>query len=188
MSMNLEMAFDRVGAQLAKVQDAVSALQVTVAEDKPRRGEVALVDRLENVVMELLGALEGARTYVAQAGKSCGRSGSPEETRLALRNAHQLVNAFIETFATELATHDSVAALLQMGRERGREWADWAAVVKTAIEQCAIQIGAMQAGILDCWSELGERLARQSVSVQSTNIGQQITLREDQLELAGKAT
>jgi len=49
-------------------------------------------------------------------------------------------------------------------------------------------MNAVAAVLADCWSELAERLARNSVSVQATNIGQQITVRDDQLELTGKAT
>jgi hypothetical protein len=45
----------------------------------------------------------------------------------------------------------------------------------------------VESALLGCWDELSEQLARSSVSVQATNIGQQITMREDQLELAGKA-
>ena len=47
--------------------------------------------------------------------------------------------------------------------------------------------GRGAAAMVECWSELTERLARNSVSVQATNIGQQITVRDDQFEMAGKA-
>ena len=56
------------------------------------------------------------------------------------------------------------------------------------IERCAVPMNAVAAAMVECWSELTERLARNSVSVQATNIGQQITVRDDQLEIAGKAS
>ena len=145
-----------------------------------------LVDQLDNVVTDLSATLEEADARAAQAREVSKSSCSPEDARLALREVHALLNRFTAVYAGELANHDRVALLLEMGRERGREWWEWGQVVKTAIERCATPMQAAASAMLECWSELTERVARHSVSVQATNIGQQITMREDQEDLAEK--
>ena len=186
--MSLETALESLRRELARLLEAVSALHVTVTEDKPARGAVVLVDQLDNLVTDLSGTLEEADALVAQALESSQPNGPLDKARTALRQVHELINRFTAAYAGELATHDRIAQLLEMGHERGREWREWSEVVKTAIERCATPMKIVAGRLLECWSELAGRLARNSVSVQATNIGQQITLREDQLELAGKAT
>lgn len=181
--MGLETTLASLRHQLARLQEAVSALHVTVTEDKPVAGAVVLVDQLDNLVTDLSGMLEEADARAAQAIQSSQANGLPDQTRVALREIHGLINRFITVYAGELAAHDPLEQLLEMGRERGREWRDWSQVVKTAIERCAAPMKAAAGAIMECWSELAERLARSSVSVLANNIGQQITLREDQFEL-----
>ncbi len=185
--MSLEATFTSLRRDLARLQEAVSALHVTVTEDKPARGATVLVDHLDNVVTDLSGLLEEADARAAQAIQTNQPNGPLDQARAAVREIHELINRFTALYASELAAHDRIAQLLEMGRERGREWREWSQVVKTAIERCAAPMKAAVDAILECWSELAERLARNSVSVQATNIGQQITVREDQLEMAGKA-
>lgn len=185
--MSLEATFETLRHALAALQEAVSALHVTVTEDKPARGAAVLVDRLDNLVTDLSGLIEEADARIPRAVQSSQPNGPLHEVRAALVAIHELLNRFTAVYAGELAAHDPVAQLLEMGRERGREWREWSEVVKTAIERCASPLQAAAGALLESWSELTDRLARNSVSVQATNIGQQITLREDQLELAGKA-
>lgn len=181
--MSLETTFESLRRELARLQEAVSALHVTVAEDKPVSGAVVLVDQLDNLVTDLSGALEEADARAAQVIQGNHLNVPAEQSRVALREIHGLVNRFIALYAGQLAAHDPVERLLEMGRERGREWRDWSQVVKTAIERCAAPMKAAAGAIMECWSELAERLARSSISVQATSIGQHITLREDQFEL-----
>jgi hypothetical protein len=186
--MSLEATLESLRRALAGLQQAVSALQVTITEDKPARGATVLVDQLDNLATDLSGAVEEADARAAQAFQSTQPNGSLDQTRTGLREVHQLLNRFTALYIGELAAHDFLAQLLEMGRERGREWRQWSQVVKTGIERCARPLKTAADALADCWSELADRLARNSVSVQATNIGQQITMREEQFELAGKAT
>lgn len=186
--MSLEATMESLRHALAGLQETVSALQVTVAEDKPAHGGAVLVDQLENLVTDLSSTIEEADDRAARALQSNLTHGPLDAARAALREIHTLLNHFTALYAGELAAHDTLARLLAMGRERGREWRAWSDVVKTAIERCRAPLRLAAGALVECWSELAGRLARQSVSVQATNIGQQITMREDQLELAGKAT
>jgi hypothetical protein len=176
--MSLGATLETLHRELARLREAISALHVTVAEDRPACGAAMLVDQLDNVVVELSSTLEEAEARALQAREGNGSS-PPDGTRVALREVHTLLNRFTALFAGELANHNRVALLIEMGRERGREWREWAQVVKTAIESCAAPMQATASALLECWSELTERVAGHSVSVQATNIGQQITTHED---------
>jgi hypothetical protein len=186
--MSLEATLESLRRELARLQEVVSALRVTVMEDRPSRGSVVLVDQLDNLVTELFSTLEEADARAGQALQNSQPNGTLDEVRAAVRDIHDLINGFTAKYAGELATHDRLAQLLEMGRERGREWRAWTREVKTAIERCAAPLATLAAALVDCWNDLAERLARHSVSVQATNIGQHIALRDNQWELAGKAT
>ncbi|MEA3213159.1 MAG: hypothetical protein QOE70_6216 [Chthoniobacter sp.] len=186
--MSLETAFDSLRRSLADLQETVSALQVTVAEDKPARGEAVIVDQLDALVTDLAGALDEADAHAAVAVQSSKATAELDQARKALHKLHGLMNRFMALYAGELAAHNHIAQLLEMGRERGREWRAWSQEAKTGIDRCAAPMNAAASALLDCWAELAERMAHNSVSVQATNIGQQITLREDQLELSGNIT
>jgi hypothetical protein len=165
--MSLEGALERLRNDLARLQEAVSSLHVTATEDKPARGDAVLVDRLDNLVTDLSSTLEEADARATQAIQGSQPNGPLDQTRIALREIHGLINRFIASYGGELAAHDPVQQLLEMGRERGREWRAWSQVVKTAIERCAAPMKAAAGAIRECWSEL---------------------VREDQFELKGEAT
>ena len=186
--MSRQATLESLRRELAALQEAVSALHVTVTEDRPARGAAVLVDQLDNLVTDLSGTLEEADACAAVALQAIQPNGALDNERAAAHDIHRLLNRFAAQYAGELATHDRIAQLLEMGRERGRGWHEWSQVVKTAIERCALPLKAAADAMLACWSELADHLARNSVSVQATNIGQQITVRDDQLEMAGRAT
>jgi hypothetical protein len=188
MSMGLDATLASLRREIARLQDVMSALRVTVIEDRPARGSVVLVDQLDNLITDLSSALEEADALAAQAQQSAQPNGTLESVRTALRDIHGLFNRFAASYAGELASHDHLAQLLDMGDERGHGWWEWSQEVKTAIERCGTPLTAVGVALVDCWSELCERVARNSVSVQATNIGQQITMREDQWDIAGKAS
>jgi len=185
--MSLAASFERLRAELGRLQEAVSALQVTVVEDKPAHGEAVLVDWVDNTVTDLLGLLEESADTLSSGPEDAQHETQLKKMRTKLRRIHELMIEFSHKFMAELAAHDSIARLLEMARERGRAWQQWVKVVKSAVERCTIPLRAANSALLECWHELAEVLARNSVSVQATNIGQQITVREDQLELVGKA-
>jgi hypothetical protein len=185
--MSLDAALESLRRTLRGLQESVSALQVTITEDKPGRGGAVLVDQLDNLVTDMSGMLEEADDRAAEALQTSKPNGPLDQTQSALGDVHGLINRFTALYTGELAAHDQIAQLLEMGRERGREWREWSQVVKTAIERCAAPMKTAAEALVECWSELAGRLSRNSVSVQATNIGQQITLREDQLGLTGTA-
>jgi hypothetical protein len=56
----LEATFRELHSQLKKLQDNLLALRLTVAEDKPLKGEAVLVDQFEDSIVDTMGLLENA--------------------------------------------------------------------------------------------------------------------------------
>jgi hypothetical protein len=184
--VSLEAAFDSLHRQLVQLQEAVAALHVTVTEDRPTGGAAMLVDQLDAVVADLSGAIDEANVHLMHAVHASQTNAPLDTVRRAAHDVHRALNRFTELYVGELATHDRIAQLLEMGIERGHGWREWSLVVKTTIERSAVPMKTVADAMAESWAEVAERLARNSVSVQATNIGQHITVRDDQVELVGR--
>lgn len=78
-------------------------------------------------------------------------------------------------FFGDAVSYETIDALTRFGRQRGREWLGWSGSVVQALEACHAPVHALDAALLKAWQELSERLGSRSVSLQTTNIGQQIS-------------
>ena len=188
--MSLETALDRLRRDLTELQRAFTELQLFIADV---RGRVEPVDELDNVVTELMSGVEEAAASLGRAAQTSQVDGSLDLVRAALRHTHEVFNrvtaSYLGLFVPETPENDSIVAELTMlSAERGNQWSDWNRVVTTSIERCATPLQNAAESLLTCWFELAERLARHSVSVQATNIGQQISVRDDQLEVANRVS
>jgi hypothetical protein len=186
MTMSLEAALESLGSELTALREDVSRVHVTVTEDKPVRVAAVLVDHLDNLLTDLSGDLAEAGARVAAVIRVSQSDGPLDLARSALRDTHEPLNRIAERYFGELASHAQISRLLTMSRDRGRECQEWTLEVKTGIERCEPHVRALPRAAMECWSELANRLARNTVSVRATNIGQQIALGET-LEFAGKS-
>ena len=151
--MGLETAFQRLQANLLRLQEAVDALHTTVAEDCPRDDETMLVDRLEDAIVELDSKLDEASDGLRRVLRPPGLAGRGGAVRNTLLLAHRRTSEFARQYRDALVTYDNICRLRQLGRERGGEWAPWSGAVKEAIERCAAPLDAVDDAIRDCWQE-----------------------------------
>jgi hypothetical protein len=183
--MGLKASFQQLQSELILLRDSLKALDLTIREDKPLLGDVLLVDRLEDAVTDLTGWLEEAVEIAEQNKKSLEWSGEINSVAKALCAIHDSVNRIGAALSFDIAGYESIRTLLSMGRERGGEWRPWTKAVKTAIDRSLQTLRDVNNAILRSWQELADRLAMGSISVQSTNIGQQITVENDRVEASG---
>jgi hypothetical protein len=66
--------------------------------------------------------------------------------------------------------YERIADLARVGRTRGGEWRAWATSVKQALDGCRQPLFDVQQAQFECWQEVAERSARQSISIQATGI------------------
>jgi hypothetical protein len=182
--VSLRMEFQSLGAQLEKLYEVFSDLR-RLLDDHPLQGDkVLLLDAFGDVVDDLLGWLEESLQACAPLLPSePGRSDQDFDINLArqaLVVCQDQFNRQIHRFSFDLVSYEKVAQLLQLGRERGGEWHAWAKGIKIELESCQQHLYLANQALFRCWVEIAERIGMTSVSVQATNIGQQITIPPNQ--------
>jgi hypothetical protein len=172
--MALAATFRTLTVQIRKLCDTLSAVLLTVG-DKPTDRGAALADGLENTLLDMLGLAEDARRAARAADKAVSSRMDVDRARQALSRCQESFHRMEQQFLNRLVSYEKLKDLACLGRERGGEWKPWAASMKDAIEQARQPIEESSKAIAACWQELAERIVTTSVSVSTTNIGQQIT-------------
>jgi hypothetical protein len=170
--MALRKTFDELVASLGELASTVRELEVQVADQSA--ADAVLVERLEEAVQDLLSYLRGARVA---AGRAVG-PGEPAGLEVAAKELAACHDHVLEATRKlgALLAHESIRDLLELGRRRGGDWLPWANEVRDALERCRAPLDLVHQNLLECWQDVAERAAAGSVSVQATNIGQQVTV------------
>jgi hypothetical protein len=173
--MAIEAVFAHLTAAFVALRDALQCLGLTVIEDRPPHDEVLLVERLGNLVEDLRGWTEEGCSAAVAAEQAVAHPPDLYRARRALGTANERLIQVEYRFLGEAACHDMIDPLLRFGRQRGREWLGWSKSVVEALDACRAPIRTLDEAFLRAWQEFGERLGARSVSLQTTNIGQQIS-------------
>jgi hypothetical protein len=171
----LEAAFEDLTTRLRELRDILQGLRLTAVEDRPERGAVVLVETFGDVVEELAGQLEEGLTAADKARRGGGSPLDLNRARRFLAASQEQFQRLSQTFYGDLFSYDRIASLVQFARERDREWMAWVNSTRQGIERCQPLLEAVSQAYFRCWQEIAERVGTNTVSVQSTSIGQQIT-------------
>jgi len=174
--MVLRKTFDQLVAALGEVAHAVRELEIHIADQSA--ADAVLVERLEEAVRDLLASLGAARVAVGRAVEPGDRTPGLEVAATDLAACHDHVLEATRNLGTLLA-YGSIRDLLELGGRRGGDWLPWAREVHDALERCRAPLDGVHKNLLECWQDVAERAAAGSVSVQATNIGQQVTVPAD---------
>ena len=178
--MSLRTEFQSLQAQLDSLYEALTSLRTALDDRPPKGGTVLLLDSFGDAIEDTLGWLEEALGVVAplmQAEQSQSAVGfDAGRARQALVFCQEQYNRIMNRFMFDLVSYDRVAQLMQLGRERRGEWQAWAGVVKQELEGCQQHLYDTNQALFRCWLEIAERIGMSSVSVQTTTIGQQVTV------------
>jgi hypothetical protein len=173
--MAIEAVFLNLIRKFDAMREALESLALTAIEDRPASGEVLLVDRLGNLVEDLRGWAEEAREAASQASHALAHPADLNLGRRALAIANERFLRLEYRFFDEAVEHATISELTRFSRQSGREWLSWAGGVVQALNACRSPIRELDEALFQAWQELGERLGSRSLSVQTNNIGQQIT-------------
>jgi hypothetical protein len=174
----LEKMFQELTDCLRRLRDNLLALQLTIREDLPPQGAVALVDQFGDAVDDSLGWLEESLAAAVEAHQAVEHPLDIHQARRALANCQELFHRVAQRFVSDLVSYEKLKDLTGFGRSRRGEWLSWVRSVKDGLEECRQPIDEVSRALLACWQEIAERAGMTSVSVQATNIGQQITTPE----------
>src|SRR4051794_22501324 len=116
--MSIEVAFRDLGARLRQAREAFDGLRLTVAEDRPLHGDVALVDQRSDAIDDVLGLIDEASESAARGLKSAAATARLDNARKALGRCQESFMAAAQRFATDLSSYERVAELAGLGRTR----------------------------------------------------------------------
>jgi hypothetical protein len=178
--MALEATFNLLTTQLHALLEALTYLHTTVVEDQPQddrspQATPALVDIVGTTAEDLIGWMMEA-IAAAQEAQQCIYTSDMDAVRRALSACQERTTRIGQCLVAELMQYERIADLARVGRTRGGEWRGWAMSAKQAIDSCRQPLFDLQQAQFECWQELAERSARQSISVQSTTVGQQFAM------------
>jgi hypothetical protein len=119
-----------------------------------------------------------ARQAAEEAHRAVLDSWDAGRARRALIRCQKKFHRFASHFASELGSCDRIEDLRTVGKERGQDWLNWVTVVTQALDQCRELLEEARNALFLCWQDLTERMSMASISVRTTNIGQQFSVRE----------
>lgn len=175
--MALEATFRELTSELRKLHDTLIALRLTVVEDKPLKGEAALVDYFEDSILDLLGLLNESMRAARTAQKTVEQEPDLNAARRALNICQDRVHRIEQQFAADMVSYEKLKDLAGLGSSRRGEWLPWSNSVKQGIEQCRPPLEGAVKAMAACWQEIAERVGTTSLSVRTTNIGQKIVTK-----------
>jgi hypothetical protein len=173
--MAIEAAFTHLISHFTAMREALQSLSLTVIEDRPPQGELLSVDRLGNLVEDLRGWVEEGNDSAVQARQAVSHPADLHRARQALGISNERFISLEYRFYGEAVAHHTIGELRRLGSRRGPEWPGWSKSVMQSLEACRAPLRALDEAFLQTWQELAERLGSRSVSLQTTNIGQQIS-------------
>jgi hypothetical protein len=173
--MAIEAAFTQLMTHFTAMRDALQSLSLTVIEDRPPQGELMLVDRLGNLVEDLRGWAEEGYASATQARQAVSHPPDLHRARQALAVSNERFISLEYRFYGEVVVHHMIGELKRLGSRRGPEWPGWSKSVVQSLDACRTPLRTLDEAFLQTWQELAERLGTRSVSLQTTNIGQQIS-------------
>lgn len=183
--MALDATFRELTAQLRKLHDMLLALRLTVVEDKPVKGEAALVDQMEDTILDVMGSLDECLKAAGAAQKAVGHPLDLDRARRALATCQDQFHRIERQYSNDLAAYEKLKDLAGLGNTRRGEWLPWSGSVKDGIEQCRQPLDGVSNALTGCWQEIAERVGTTSISVQTSNIGQKIITKSTDAEAEG---
>jgi hypothetical protein len=175
VTVAIETEFQHLVGKFDAVREALAGLRLTAVEDRPLRDEVLLVERLADSVDDLIGWLDEARAAAGDAQKAVRHPLDGYRACEALALANDRFIQLEYKFFSAGVSYEEINELTRFGQRRGRECLGWTRSVLQALDQCRAPIRELDEALLHGWRELAERLGTSTVSVQTTNIGQQIS-------------
>jgi hypothetical protein len=180
--MALDDSVENLVRRLKDLGDAISVFQWAAVEDRPRQGDSVLIDIVGAIADDLLGLTREARKSAADTRKALGPPPDFDRVRRLVTTCQEQSNGLSQRIGSELLTYDRIAELKQLGRERRGSWQAWSTEVTRSIERCREPLQEVNTALFLCWREIAERAGMTSVSVQTTTIGQKVTVAADRTE------
>lgn len=172
--MAFEATFNELVAAWHRLHEVIEALRVTTVEDKPLTDGVLLIDRCGDATEDLLGWATEGLAAAAEAQQAISDAVDLNRARRTLASSQKRFSQLNDKFS-EFTSYEHLSELTRLGRKRRGEWLAWVRSVMDANAQCWAPMRDVRDALARTWQEMAEHLGTTSVSLQTTNIGQQIS-------------
>ncbi|MFN8453543.1 MAG: hypothetical protein U0401_02550 [Anaerolineae bacterium] len=178
--MALEATFQELPLKLRELQTTLKYLEVFIG-DKPHRHKFA--EDLGEEVVDLWSRIDQAIEAANEALAAVQHPPDLGRARQALTLCQEQVNVVSRKFSTKVRSDHQMTELTRLGSRLQGEWPGWVKSIKQSLNQCQPPLHDVNETLARCWQELAEHAGLTSISVQATNIGQQIMRPRDRTEL-----
>jgi len=199
--MSLEVAFELLRKRLVSLSDEVDELGINamqffppVSSDDQANGDdqgqraPSPVESLGENALALKGDLHEAMTALEKGLTAIRPPRNLQQAQASLIDVNRYLNDAVSRCRTDVSAARTLQVLSEIAKELGGGWPEWLTLVHKIIRTVSDKFLETWQALCQCWEELAEKLSAGAVSVQTTNIGQHITMHEDELELTAKAT
>jgi len=151
--MALQAILGNLESELRRLFDSVEQLRVAIGDAPP--DDSALVDRLDDQVLDLLGALQECRESARRSRRAVEPAFDFNQVRHELTAAQHALQTVARDYG-EIASYRRLKDLEREASGRGRDWRVWAAAVLQTIEDCQDPVQRVSSALAACWQELAE--------------------------------
>jgi hypothetical protein len=175
----LKKTFEALATELDELLSAANTLQGRAWDPPQGSAGHALVRIVGEDADDVHGWLTGACGAAREAMVATDSPIDPVRALGALVGAKDGYLRAADVLARLLAP-ERLAEIDDAGSQSS-DWHEWSAGVVDALEHCREQNVGLVPGLFACFEELAERATAGAVSVQTTSIGQQVTIPRDAL-------
>jgi len=196
--MSLELAFELLSKRLESLRDEVEELRFNAADffppthpgannnsDEHKQRAPSPVETLGENAEAVKGDLHEALAAFAKALAAMRPPRDLQHAQAALIDVSRYLNDAVDRFRKDIMQPTTLQLLSEMASELSGEWPEWLQQIKSITYTTRDKFLEVWRALCQCWEELADKLSSSAVSVQTTNIGQQITapeMRETVLE------
>jgi hypothetical protein len=173
--MALETTFRKLDSAVSELTARLEQFRLGVVEDVPVPGELALADRMADMLDEMIGWAAECATGAREGTIAAGHPPQMHAIAVAITTCQDAYLKLSGGYAESLGGRSLLGDLAAVGRERGGPWRAWARSVGNDIAELEGLLADVLTALFACNREVAERVDMNSVTVSSTNIGQQIS-------------
>src|SRR5581483_956308 len=149
--MALEPTFRALVLKMDALQEELGELRRAIAESKPSDLDLNLVDQMEDGVEIVLGWQSEVFAAAVEAQRAVGYPINLDRTRRALAVCHERFNQLVRDLPNTIMPYERNEALMQLVREHGGDWLDWAQTVVQVLQNCEQRRYEASTALLHGW-------------------------------------
>jgi hypothetical protein len=150
--MSMTTAFAELQSANSALQQSIAELVMTVHEDRPGDSDIAAVDALCEVVLEV-------QASAAAAGSVIDSIADVRNLPSALARVHSATSECALRYWRDLRSHGALSRLRTTARRRGIEWRTWQGSVEQSELRCEAPLQRSMESVETAWREVGELLS-----------------------------